>query len=63
MGFVFGSESMPNSISYSGGIMGRSLRKTSINSLTTGTDSMGELGSLDLGLLLFVNTTFLYYFT
>ena len=41
MRFVSGSKSMPKSISHPRGIPGRSLGKTSGNSLTTGTDSVG----------------------
>ena len=40
MGLVSGNKSMPNSISHSGGTLGRSLRNTYGNCLTTGTDSI-----------------------
>ena len=43
MRFVSGSKSMSKLISYSGGIPRRSLGKTSENSLTTGTESMGGI--------------------
>ena len=43
MGFVSGNKSIPKLISRSGGIQGRSLEKTSRISLTTRTESMGEI--------------------
>ena len=47
MGLVSGRKPIPKSISHSEEILERSLGKTSENSLTTGTNSMEELQSLN----------------
>ena len=51
MGFVFGIKSMKKSIFCLGGIPERSLGKTSGNSFTRGTDSIGGISESKSGLL------------
>ena len=43
MGFVSGNKAIQKTISHSGGLAGKTLQKTSKNSLTTGTNLMGGI--------------------